>query len=157
MSRIATIVNDLRNGLGAIKLRSDVKKVTLVFSGKSDNAGARYYFGHQVMPPTVSPSGPLYHEERQGNRMFTGGTRRVIGLHGGRCGRQKRVQLTNNITPLQESSHHQKRQGRSVLLFSGVLFSPPLVAFQHEKTSSEYNFKKGRKIKLIHKKHGPTG
>lgn len=44
MSRIATVVNDLRNGLGAIKLRSDVKKVTLVFSGKSDNSGARYYF-----------------------------------------------------------------------------------------------------------------
>ncbi|KAF9137213.1 hypothetical protein BG015_002801 [Linnemannia schmuckeri] len=43
MSRIATVVNDLRNGLGAIKLRSDVKKVTLVFSGKSDNAGARYF------------------------------------------------------------------------------------------------------------------
>lgn len=44
MSRIATVVNDLRNGLGAIKLRSDVKKVTLVFSGKSDNSGARYYY-----------------------------------------------------------------------------------------------------------------
>ncbi|KAG0373764.1 MAG: hypothetical protein J3R72DRAFT_435458 [Linnemannia gamsii] len=43
MSRIATVVNDLRNGLGAIKLRSDVKKVTLVFSGKSDNSGARYF------------------------------------------------------------------------------------------------------------------
>ena len=44
MSRIATVVKDLRNGLGAIKLRSDVKKVTLVFSGKSDNSGARYYY-----------------------------------------------------------------------------------------------------------------
>ncbi|KAF9178902.1 hypothetical protein BGZ51_007376 [Haplosporangium sp. Z 767] len=40
MSRIHTVVNDLRNGLGAVKLRPDVKKVTLMFSRKSDNAGA---------------------------------------------------------------------------------------------------------------------
>lgn len=42
MSKINVIVNDLRNGLGAVKLRPDVKKVSLMFSRKSDNAGARY-------------------------------------------------------------------------------------------------------------------
>lgn len=41
-ARINTVVADLRNGLGAIKLRPDIKKVTLMFSRRSDNAGARY-------------------------------------------------------------------------------------------------------------------
>ncbi|KAG0237841.1 hypothetical protein BGW42_008462 [Actinomortierella wolfii] len=40
---ISAIVNDLRNGLGAVRLRSDVKKISLAFSRKADNAGARYF------------------------------------------------------------------------------------------------------------------
>lgn len=46
-SRINTVVADLRNGLGAIKLRPDIKKVTLMFSRRSDNAGARYNIYYQ--------------------------------------------------------------------------------------------------------------
>ncbi|KAF9585072.1 hypothetical protein BGW38_004005 [Lunasporangiospora selenospora] len=42
-SRLGSIVSDLRNGLGAVRLRPDVRKVTLRYSGKSDNAGARYF------------------------------------------------------------------------------------------------------------------
>lgn len=41
MSRITTIAHDLRNGLGAARLSPDVRKITLTFSRKSDNAGAR--------------------------------------------------------------------------------------------------------------------
>ncbi|KAG0350926.1 hypothetical protein BC939DRAFT_529708 [Gamsiella multidivaricata] len=43
MSKINAIVHDLRSGLGAIRLRPDVKKVSLTFSRRSDNAGARYF------------------------------------------------------------------------------------------------------------------
>ncbi|KAF9915090.1 hypothetical protein BX616_006917 [Lobosporangium transversale] len=56
MSKIHTIVNDLRNGLGAIRLRSDVKKVTLMFSRKSDNAGARYFLRENL--PRIQYNNP---------------------------------------------------------------------------------------------------
>ncbi|KAF9351156.1 hypothetical protein BGX26_010782 [Mortierella sp. AD094] len=56
MSRINTIVNDLRNGLGAIRLRQDVKKVTLTFSRKSDNAGARYFLRENM--PRIQYNNP---------------------------------------------------------------------------------------------------
>ncbi|CAG8769762.1 13359_t:CDS:2, partial [Cetraspora pellucida] len=41
LSKTAKLIIDLRTGLGAAKLDSDVKKVSLVFSRKQDNAGAR--------------------------------------------------------------------------------------------------------------------
>ncbi|KAF9178064.1 hypothetical protein BGZ50_008101 [Haplosporangium sp. Z 11] len=56
MSRIHTVVNDLRNGLGAVKLRPDVKKVTLMFSRKSDNAGARYFLRENL--PRIQYNNP---------------------------------------------------------------------------------------------------
>ncbi|KAF9289062.1 hypothetical protein BGZ68_010108 [Mortierella alpina] len=56
MSKIHTVVNDLRNGLGAIKLRSDVKKVTLMFSRRSDNAGARYFLRENL--PRIQYNNP---------------------------------------------------------------------------------------------------
>ncbi|GBC08994.1 hypothetical protein RclHR1_08530005 [Rhizophagus clarus] len=34
---------DLRTGLGAVKLKPEVKKISLVYSVKNDNAGARYF------------------------------------------------------------------------------------------------------------------
>ncbi|KAF9974113.1 hypothetical protein BGZ73_002611 [Actinomortierella ambigua] len=40
---ISAVVNDLRTGLGAVRLRPDVKKISLAFSRKSDNSGARYF------------------------------------------------------------------------------------------------------------------
>ncbi|KAG0251210.1 hypothetical protein BG011_007786 [Mortierella polycephala] len=56
MSRIQTVVSDLRNGLGAVKLRPDVKKVTLMFSRKSDNAGARYFLRENM--PRIQYNNP---------------------------------------------------------------------------------------------------
>ncbi|KAF8981294.1 hypothetical protein BGZ46_003009 [Entomortierella lignicola] len=56
MSRISSVVNDLRNGLGAIRLRPDVKKVTLTFSGKSDNAGPRYFIRENM--PRIQYNNP---------------------------------------------------------------------------------------------------
>ncbi|KAI8596603.1 hypothetical protein EDD21DRAFT_419507 [Dissophora ornata] len=56
MSKISVIVNDLRSGLGAIRLRSDVKKVSLTFSRKSDNAGARYFLRENM--PRIQYNNP---------------------------------------------------------------------------------------------------
>ncbi|KAI1300969.1 hypothetical protein EDD11_005911 [Mortierella claussenii] len=56
MSKIHTIVNDLRTGLGAVKLRPDVKKVTLMFSRRSDNAGARYFLRENM--PRIQYNNP---------------------------------------------------------------------------------------------------
>ncbi|KAF9958996.1 hypothetical protein BGZ65_000931 [Modicella reniformis] len=56
MSRISAVVHDLRNGLGAVRLRPDVKKVTLTFSSKSDNAGARYFLRENM--PRIQYNNP---------------------------------------------------------------------------------------------------
>jgi len=56
-SKLTAVVSDLRHGLGAIKLRSDVKKVTLMFSRRSDNAGARYTLGHSSGDTTQHGAG----------------------------------------------------------------------------------------------------
>ncbi|KAF9931902.1 hypothetical protein FBU30_009323 [Linnemannia zychae] len=63
MSRLISVVNDLRNGLGAVKLRPDVKKVTLVFSRKSDNAGARYFLRENM--PRLQYNNPTIQFEVQ--------------------------------------------------------------------------------------------
>jgi hypothetical protein len=155
MSRIATVVNDLRNGLGAIKLRSDVKKVTLVFSGKSDNAGARYYlelFRHRVeCHHGVSPSGPLHREERQRNRMFTGGIGRRNGLHE-EHGQGRRKKSLADEQHIQSRNHRTIRtdKGRSVVVVfaegeGGVLFST-------RDNSSVYTFRIRQERQLIHQK-----
>ncbi|CAG8456922.1 3992_t:CDS:2 [Dentiscutata erythropus] len=41
LSKTAKLIIDLRTGLGAAKVDPDVKKVSLAFSRKQDNAGAR--------------------------------------------------------------------------------------------------------------------
>ncbi|KAG0050685.1 hypothetical protein BGZ83_004515 [Gryganskiella cystojenkinii] len=56
-SKLTTVVSDLRHGLGAIKLRPDVKKVTLTFSRRSDNAGARYFLRENM--PRIQYNNPL--------------------------------------------------------------------------------------------------
>ncbi|KAI8357480.1 hypothetical protein B0O80DRAFT_289167 [Mortierella sp. GBAus27b] len=56
MSKISTVVHDLRNGLGAVRLRPDVKKITLTFSRKSDNAGARYFLRENM--PRIQYNNP---------------------------------------------------------------------------------------------------
>ncbi|RHZ56998.1 hypothetical protein Glove_395g71 [Diversispora epigaea] len=43
LSKIAKLLLDLRTGLGAVKLSPEVKKVSLTFTRKQDNAGARYF------------------------------------------------------------------------------------------------------------------
>ncbi|KAF9205833.1 hypothetical protein BGZ81_011285 [Podila clonocystis] len=62
-ARINTVVADLRNGLGAIKLRPDIKKVTLMFSRRSDNAGARYFLRENM--PRIQYNNPLIQFEVQ--------------------------------------------------------------------------------------------
>ncbi|KAG0304325.1 hypothetical protein BGZ98_005655 [Dissophora globulifera] len=56
MSKISTVVNDLRNGFGAVRLGSNVKKVSLTFSKKSDNAGARYFLRENM--PRIQYNNP---------------------------------------------------------------------------------------------------
>ncbi|KAF9432572.1 hypothetical protein BGZ76_010605 [Entomortierella beljakovae] len=56
MSRINAIVSDLRNGLGAVRLSSDVKKISLMFSRKSDNAGARHFLRENM--PRIQYNNP---------------------------------------------------------------------------------------------------
>jgi hypothetical protein len=41
ISNLSRKILDLRTGLGAVKLKPEVKKISLVYSVKNDNAGAR--------------------------------------------------------------------------------------------------------------------
>ncbi|CAG8672069.1 hypothetical protein GLOIN_2v1774799 [Rhizophagus irregularis DAOM 181602=DAOM 197198] len=43
ISNLSRKIIDLRTGLGAVKLKPVVKKISLVYSVKNDNAGARYF------------------------------------------------------------------------------------------------------------------
>ncbi|KAG0001430.1 hypothetical protein BGZ80_006182 [Entomortierella chlamydospora] len=81
MSRINTIVNDLRNGLGAIRLRPDVKKVTLTFSGKSDNAGARYFLRENM--PRIQYNNPTIQFEV--NKLKEAGVSPELTVEFGTC------------------------------------------------------------------------
>ncbi|KAF9366464.1 hypothetical protein BGX34_002337 [Mortierella sp. NVP85] len=56
MSRINAVAHDLRNGIGAARLSPDVRKITLTFSRKSDNAGARYFLRENM--PRIQYNNP---------------------------------------------------------------------------------------------------
>ncbi|CAG8518922.1 19077_t:CDS:2 [Gigaspora margarita] len=56
LSKTAKLIIDLRTGLGAAKLDSNVKKVSLVFSRKQDNAGARYFLRENL--PRIAFNNP---------------------------------------------------------------------------------------------------
>lgn len=64
-SKLTAVVSDLRHGLGAIKLRPDVKKVTLMFSRRSDNAGARYRPGTPFRRHHIARNRNSWDEEKE--------------------------------------------------------------------------------------------
>ncbi|CAG8543679.1 2879_t:CDS:2 [Acaulospora morrowiae] len=56
LSKLARILIDLRTGLGAAKLSPKVEKVSLTFSRRQDNAGARYFLRENL--PRIAYNNP---------------------------------------------------------------------------------------------------
>ena len=50
LSKIAETILDLRTGLGAAKLTSEIKKITLIYSNNDDDKGTRYKWLLTIYP-----------------------------------------------------------------------------------------------------------